>query len=43
VQQRITGLSITPVSSSSQELAARVKSEIRMWQEVATAAGIQPN
>jgi tripartite-type tricarboxylate transporter receptor subunit TctC len=43
VQQRITGLSITPVSSTSQELAARVKSEIRMWQEVATAAGIQPN
>ena len=43
VQQRIAGLSITPVSSTSEALAARVKKEIRLWQDVATAAGIQPN
>lgn len=43
VQERIGALSITPKSSTSEELAARVKSEIRIWQQVAKDAGIQPN
>ena len=43
VQQRITAMAITPKSSTSQELNAMVRSEIRQWLDVAAAAGIQPN
>jgi tripartite-type tricarboxylate transporter receptor subunit TctC len=43
VRQRILQLSITPKSSTSEELGAKVKAEIALWQQVATDAGMQPN
>ena len=43
IQQRISALSVTPTSSSSEDFAKRIAMEIPLWKQVALDKNIKPN
>jgi tripartite-type tricarboxylate transporter receptor subunit TctC len=43
VRKRITGLSITPATSSPEEFAKLIATEIPLWRQVAQDNNIKPN